>query len=52
MGPLDWIAGIFMIVFHRVFKTFYVVVYFYFCPFLVLLVLDFMLVKNPALIPY
>lgn len=40
MGPLDWAAGLFILAFHRIFKIFYVVAYFYFCPFMVLLLID------------
>ena len=37
LGILDWIVRLFLLAFHRVFKFFYVVAYFYFAPFLVLI---------------
>jgi hypothetical protein len=50
MGPLDWVAGVFMLIFHRVFKTFYVCAYFYFTPFLVCFMLDCMIKQSPPII--
>lgn len=40
MGIFAWIAGLFILAFHRICKVFYVVAYFYFCPFMVLLLID------------
>lgn len=50
MGPIDWIAGIFMLIFHRVLKTFYVCGFFYFCPFLVILMINLLRQSNPKYI--
>jgi hypothetical protein len=51
MGIIDWIGGLSLMIFHRVFKTFFIVAYFYFCPFLVLLLLDWLKCRSPKIIP-
>ena len=51
MGVVDWIFGLALMIFHRTFKTFFIVAYFYFCPFLVLLLLDWLRCRNPKIIP-
>ena len=47
LGILDWIVRLFLLAFHRVFKFFYVVAYFYFAPFLVLILNMVLRDKQP-----
>jgi hypothetical protein len=37
MGLFNWLIRLFLLAFHRLFKLFYVVAYFYFAPFMVLI---------------
>ena len=50
VSKFEFVFGILMIIIFRILKTIYVVAYFYFCPFLIMLLIELLKYKNPIIL--